>query len=60
MSISILNSKLTKLLPQDIIDYILTIAGYHKYRNGKFITQLDQTKDIFKLLIKIPLLYSKL
>lgn len=54
----ILNSKLTKLLPQNIIDYILTIAGYHKYRNGKFITQLDQTKNIFKLLIKIPLLQS--
>ena len=50
-----INSNLIKLLPKDIIDYILNIAGYHKFRNGKFITQLDFNKNIFKLLIKMPL-----
>jgi len=53
-----INSQLIKLLPRDIIDYILIISGYHKFRNGKFIAQLDKTKDIYKLLIKIPLFKS--
>ena len=47
MSISILNSKLTKLLPQDIIDYILTIVGYHKYRNGNLLLNLTKQKIYF-------------
>jgi len=55
---SLINSKLIALLPQEIIDYILNIVGYHKLRNGKFITQLDKKKDIFKKLIKIPLFKS--
>lgn len=42
-----INLKLIKLLPKDIIDYILNIAGYHKFRNGKFITQLNRLIKIY-------------
>ena len=51
----ILNPKCISNLPQVLVDYILEIVGYHKCRNGKYIAQLDKTKDIFKQLIKIPL-----
>jgi len=51
---SIINSKLTGLLPQVIIDYILDLAGYYKWRNGKYMAQLDKTQDIFKLLKLVP------
>jgi hypothetical protein len=42
-------------LSQDIINYILVIAGYYKYRNGKFIGQLDKREEIFERLLKMPL-----
>ena len=51
---SLINQNLTKLLPQVIIDYILDLAGFYKWRNGKYMTQLDKTQDIFKLLKLVP------
>ena len=55
---SSLNLKLIALLPSSIIDYILEIAGYHKFRNGKYIAQLDKSK--FKKLMSIPpLIFNK-
>ena len=51
---SLINQNLTKLLPQVIIDYILDLAGFYKWRNGKYMTQLDKTQDIFKLLNLVP------
>ena len=48
--------KIFRLLPDDIMNYILLIAGYHKLRNGKFIVQLDKNNPIFLLLREIPLI----
>jgi hypothetical protein len=42
-------------IPSDILNYILELAGYHKYRNGKYITQLNKNDIIFNLLYNIPL-----
>jgi hypothetical protein len=42
-------------LPSDISNIILELCGYHKLRNGKFISQLNKNDDIFKLLLNIPL-----
>jgi hypothetical protein len=54
-----MNTQLSKSninkLSQDIINYILIIAGHYKYRNGKFIGQLDKREEIFERLLKIPL-----
>jgi len=51
---SLINQKLTKLLPQVIIDCILELVGYYKWRNGKYMTQLDKRQDIFRLLKLVP------
>ena len=37
-------------LPTDIINIILEYAGYHKFRTGKYIKQLDKCQKIFQLL----------
>jgi len=48
--------KIFTLLPDDIINYILLITGYHKIRNGKFMVQLDKNQHIFPLLQEISLI----
>ena len=41
-------------LPIEIINYILELSGYHKYRNGRFMVQLNKSKPIYSLLTNIP------
>jgi hypothetical protein len=45
-------------LPTDIQFIILELIGYHKLRNGKYITQLDKNEEIFNKLLNIPLVIA--
>ena len=45
-------------LPTDIQFIILELIGYHKLRNGKYITQLDKNEEIFKKILNIPLVIN--
>ena len=48
------NTKLMKLLPTELRDYIFELCGYHKYRNGKYMRQLDKTNPIIPRLLAMP------
>jgi len=43
-------------LPIEIINLILEFSNYHKFRNGKYIKQLDKKLPIFKSLNNIELI----
>ena len=43
-------------LPKEIVDHIFELTGYHKFRKGKYIKQIDKNKPIFNMLSNIPLL----
>jgi hypothetical protein len=43
-------------LPIEIINLILEFLNYHKFRNGKYITQLDKNLPIFRSLTNINLI----
>jgi hypothetical protein len=43
-------------LPIEIINLILEFSNYHKFRNGKYITQLDKNLPIFRSLTNIDLI----
>jgi len=50
-------NQIIRPLPTDISNIILEFAGYHKFRTGKYINQLDKSKEIFKLLeLKKPII----
>jgi hypothetical protein len=50
-----LQEQLLVLLPIDIINYILLFSGYHKWRNGMYIVQIDKTNNIFNMLKNMSL-----
>ena len=43
-------------LPKEIINIILEYIGYHKYRNGKYIKQLNKNSPIYKSLFNMELI----
>ena len=43
-------------LPIEIINIILEFLNYHKFRNGKYITQLNKNLPIFRSLSNINLI----
>lgn len=42
-------------LPKDIIDIILEYQGYHKWRNGKYITRLNVENKKYDQLKRLPI-----
>jgi hypothetical protein len=49
-----INIYLLQQLPRELCDYIFELCGYHKYRNGKYMRQLDKTKPIINRLLHMP------
>lgn len=43
-------------LPIEIINFILEFLNYHKFRNGKYIKQLNNNLPIFRSLSNINLI----
>jgi hypothetical protein len=43
-----------KRLPPDIMNIVLEYQGYHIFRNGKYMRQLDVTSTKYKALYEIP------
>lgn len=51
-----MNSTLSKNLPLDILIHILEYSNHGvKYRNGKFIDQIDKKDERLQLLFNLPL-----
>jgi hypothetical protein len=42
------------ILPIELVNYILEFSGYHKYRNGKYMIQLNKSNPIYALLTNRP------
>ena len=47
-----MNTLIIQTIPIEIIHIILEYSGYHKWRNGKFIKQLEQEK--YSAIKEIP------
>ena len=43
-------------LPRDIINIILEFQGYHVFRHGKYMIQIDKNDPRYELLLKKPLI----